>query len=86
MNRERPSLLSRDLPPPIIGYPVDQIAEALGIAPRTMRRAVATGRIKTVPISRLITPEEAKRVLAQPRWRGRERTHDPATGRFKGPP
>lgn len=77
---------SRDLPPPLVGYPDHVVAEALGIAARTMRRAVATGRIKTIPVNRLITPEEANRVLAQPRWRGRERTHDPATGRFKAPP
>ena len=74
--------LQDKLPAPIVGHPVETIREALGLAPRTMRRAVTSGRIKTIPVGLSITPEEAARVLAKGRrWPG-ERRHDPATGRF----
>ncbi len=61
------------LPAPITGHPVETVRKALGIAPRTMRRAVTSGRIKVIVVRQLIPPEEAERVLAQERKYRRKR-------------
>jgi hypothetical protein len=71
-----PKLLS------LTGYSLTGAAEAFGVSTRTLRRALADGRVEaaTVPqLSKLISIEEVERVRAvglRRGWGGRRRKRD----------
>lgn len=79
------------IPQPTIGYTTEAAAAVLGVATRTLRRAIAEGRAKAIriPLAKLIEPPELQRLIAEGH-RIRDvvpgpRTHGP-DGRFKGSP
>ena len=72
---KKASGLSSDLPPqippPIIGYTTAGAAEALGVATRTLRKRIDSGRVATVriPLAKLVLLEEVERLRALGRGR-----------------
>jgi len=56
------------LPPPIHGYRLIDIAAATNVSDRTVRRAIAAGKIKLIDVGRarkLVPPEEAERLVKE---------------------
>ena len=70
LSGKRPAELT---PLNITGFTLPDAAKALGVSHRTVRRAIADGRVEAVPIPphyKLIAPEEIERVRAEGLRRG----------------